>query len=80
VAFLINPKPKYTSDVILTQEKLKRLFEDNITPAITEFELGANCVYTLGSKSLTLLISSFRINFGIRLEARRLLYLFTLCL
>ena len=40
-AFLINPRPKYTSDVILHQDKIKRLFDDNIMPATAEFELGA---------------------------------------
>lgn len=49
-AFLINPKPKFTSDVILNGEKIKRLFEDNIIPAVGEFELGANAIYSQGSK------------------------------
>jgi len=39
-AFLINPRPKFTSDIILNQERLKRLFEDNIIPATSDFELG----------------------------------------
>ncbi len=49
-AFLINPKPKFTSDIILQGDKLRRLFEDNIMPATAEFELGSNAVYALGSK------------------------------
>lgn len=39
-AFLINPRPKFTSDIILNQERLKRLFDDNIIPATVDFELG----------------------------------------
>jgi hypothetical protein len=50
-AFLINPKPKFTSDVILNGEKLKRLFEDNIMPASQEFEIGPTTVYSAGSIS-----------------------------
>lgn len=53
-AFLINPKPKFTSDAILSGDKLKRLIEDNIVPAVNEFELGSNTIYSLGSKSRNL--------------------------
>jgi len=45
-AFLINPKPKYTSDVILQKERIKRLFEENIIPAEVEFEVGSTAVFS----------------------------------
>lgn len=51
-AFLISPRPKFTTDVILHGDKLKKLFEENIIPATTEFELGSNALYTLGSKAI----------------------------
>lgn len=47
---MINPRPKFTSDVILHEEKMKRLFEDNIMNSHDEFEVGTNAVYTQGSK------------------------------
>ena len=53
-SFLVSPRPKYTSDTILHSEKLKRLFEDNIIPCTSDFEVGSNAVYTHGSKLLTL--------------------------
>lgn len=49
-SFLISPRPKFTSDVILQGDKLKRLFEDNIIPAADEFEVGTNAMYTQTSK------------------------------
>jgi hypothetical protein len=53
-AFLINPRPKFTSDIILNQERLKRLFEDNIIPASSDFELGPQTLYTQSKNTLDL--------------------------
>ena len=49
---MVNPRPKFTSDVVLNKEKIKRLFEDNIIPAETDFEVGANAVYSLGKSMI----------------------------
>jgi len=49
-SFLVNPRPKFTSDVVMHGDKLKRLFQDNIVPCTADFEVGANSVYTQGSK------------------------------
>jgi hypothetical protein len=49
-SFLVNPKPKFTSDTIIQGDKLNRLFEDNIIPAVSEFELGPNVLFSQGSK------------------------------
>ena len=53
-AFLINPRPKFTSDIILNQDRLKRLFEDNIIPSTSDFELGPQTLYTQSKNMLDL--------------------------
>ncbi|TNV80742.1 hypothetical protein FGO68_gene107 [Halteria grandinella] len=53
-SFLISPRPKFTSDVILQGDKLKRLFEDNIIPATDEFEVGTNAVYSQTKRTMDL--------------------------
>jgi hypothetical protein len=49
-SFIINPKPKYTSDVIMNKSKLNILFNENIVPASDDFDLSTNCLYSPGSK------------------------------
>ena len=53
-AFLISPKPKFASDIVMNSDKLKKLFEENLMTANDEFELGTNTIYTKGSKCPTL--------------------------
>lgn len=50
--FYVNPKPKFTSDVVLNNNRLKQLVEENIQPTIDEFELGTNTMYSTGSKQV----------------------------
>ncbi|CDW77279.1 UNKNOWN [Stylonychia lemnae] len=50
--FLVNPKPEYTSDIILNQRKIKFLFQECIKTAVDEYEVGANAIYTTGKTFL----------------------------
>jgi hypothetical protein len=47
--FYVNPKPKFTSDIVLNQSKMKTLFDEVIVPAKEHFELGPNVMYSSGS-------------------------------
>eukprot|EP00347_Sterkiella_histriomuscorum_P019331 403342056 len=47
-SFFVNPRPQYTSDVVLNQNKLKKLFIECLEPAQNDFEIGTNSLYTRG--------------------------------
>lgn len=45
--FFVNPKPQYTSDIILNNKnRLKSLYEHNLVPATDEYEIGKHCIYS----------------------------------
>ena len=52
-SFYINPKPSYTSDCLLNQKKIKRLFEDSILPYNECFQVVDNSLFSRGSKLST---------------------------
>ena len=44
--FYVNPKPKYTSDVVMSKERVKSFVNNCIKPAENEFELGSKVIYS----------------------------------
>ena len=44
--FFVNPHPKYTSEVILTNEKVRQLMNHCLKPAIDEYEITPKVLYS----------------------------------
>lgn len=44
--FYVNPYPKFTSDILLTKERVKRLVNDSIKPAFDAFEVAPKVLYS----------------------------------
>ena len=58
--FLVNPNPKFLSDIMLDQEKIKMFIEGPVMQTEEVFEIGSNFIYSnTGSTIITQVIDGF---------------------
>lgn len=45
-SFYISPLPKYSSDIVISKKRLKRLIDHSMKTCKNEFEIGSRVIYS----------------------------------